>query len=100
VYVRPALVGLVHGLAGSAGIALFAATTIVSRPLAAAYLALFGLGTMLGMVALTVVMARPLRWTMRREGPMKQGGVLLAALLSITLGLDIAVHMVLRGGSP
>lgn len=99
-YARPALIGVVHGLAGSAGIALFAATTIASRPLAAAYLALFGMGTMLGMVALTVVMARPLRWTMRREGPLKQGVILLAALSSIALGLSVAVHMVLGEAAP
>jgi hypothetical protein len=98
-YARPALIGLVHGLAGSAGIALFAATTIASRSLAAAYLALFGLGTMLGMVALTMLIARPLRWSMRREGPLKQGVILLAALLSIGLGLSIAVRMVLGDGA-
>lgn len=57
---RPLLIGLVHGLAGSAGIALLAATTIGSRPLAAAYLGLVALGTVIGMVALTVLMSLPI----------------------------------------
>jgi len=91
-YARPVLIGLVHGLAGSAGIALLAATTIASRPLAAAYLGLFGIGTVLGMVALTVVMSRPISWTMRREGVLKQGVTVLAALLSMMLGAVVLVR--------
>jgi len=90
-YVRPVLIGLVHGLAGSAGIALLAATTITSRPLAAAYLGLFGLGTIVGMVALTVVISRPISWTMQRGGRVKQAVTILAALLSMGLGAAIVV---------
>jgi len=90
-YVRPVLIGLVHGLAGSAGIALLAATTITSRALAAAYLGLFGLGTIVGMVALTVVISRPISWTMQRGGRVKQAVTILAALLSMGLGAAIVV---------
>jgi nickel/cobalt transporter (NicO) family protein len=89
---RPVVIGLVHGLAGSAGIALLAATTINPRVLAAAHLVLFGLGTVLGMVALTVVMSRPISWTMRREGPLKNAVTLVAALLSMALGVVILVR--------
>ncbi|WP_437605396.1 hypothetical protein WMF20_30285 [Sorangium sp. So ce834] len=67
-HARPVVAGLVHGLAGSAGIALLAATPIPSRALAVAYLGLIALGTVVGMVALTVAMARPIGWTMQREG--------------------------------
>lgn len=94
--VRPILIGLVHGLAGSAGIALLAATTIDSRPLAAAYLCLFGLGTIVGMVTLTVVIARPIGWTMRRGGRLRSWVTVCAGLLSVALGLA----MMVRGGSP
>lgn len=97
-YARPILIGLVHGLAGSAGIALLAATTIASRPLAAAYLGLFGLGTVIGMVVLTVLMSRPLSWTMRREGLLKQGVTILAALLSMMLGAIVLVRILLGDG--
>ena len=71
---RPLLVGVVHGLAGSAGIALLALTAIPSTLGALVYLALFGVGTVAGMLLL-----RPLspclsggsrgRGGRRRDGP-------------------------------
>lgn len=91
-YARPMLIGLIHGLAGSAGIALLAATTIDSRALAAAYLGLFGLGTILGMVVLTVLISQPISWTMRRGHRVRQAVTVTAALLSIGLGVAIAVQ--------
>lgn len=88
---QPVLVGVVHGLAGSASIALLAVTTIASPMLAVAYLGLFGLGTVLGMVALTVVMAGPMGWTMRRGGLLERSVTTSAALLSIALGVAVLV---------
>jgi len=90
-YARPMLIGLVHGLAGSAGIAILAATTIGSRAWAAAYLALFGLGTVLGMVALTVVMSRPIGWLMARDERVRRATTAAAALLSVALGVLVLV---------
>lgn len=97
---RPLVIGLVHGLAGSAGIALLAATTIGSRPLAVAYLGLVALGTVIGMVALTVLMSQPISWTMRREGPLRSAITVLAAMLSIGLGLAVLVRAAAPGGAP
>jgi nickel/cobalt exporter len=99
-YARPMLIGVVHGLAGSAGIALLAATTIASRPLAAGYLGLFGLGTVVGMVALTVVMSRPISWTMKRDGLVKQAVTVLAASLSMMLGAAVLVRTLFGEGVP
>jgi len=97
---RPLVIGLVHGLAGSAGIALLAATTIGSRPLAVAYLGLVALGTVIGMVALTVLMSRPISWTMRRKGRLRSAITVLAAMLSIGLGLAVLVRAAASGGAP
>lgn len=97
---RPLVIGLVHGLAGSAGIALLAATTIGSRRLAAAYLGLVALGTVIGMVALTIVMSRPISWTMRREGRLRSAITITAAMLSIGLGLTVLVRAAASGGAP
>jgi high-affinity nickel permease len=83
---RSVLVGVVHGLAGSAGIALLASATLSSRSLALAYLLLFGAGTVLGMVLLTLLLSWPLSWTQRQEGRAAQVAVLGAALLSLGLG--------------
>jgi nickel/cobalt transporter (NicO) family protein len=89
---RPLLIGLVHGLAGSAGIALLAATTIESRWLAAAYLGLVALGTVIGMVLLTVAMSRPIGWTMRRTERTRHAVTFIAATLSVGLGLAVFVR--------
>lgn len=97
---RPLVVGLVHGLAGSAGIALLAATTIGSRLLAVAYLGLVALGTVIGMVGLTVVMSRPISWTMRRQGRLRSAITITAAMLSIGLGLTVLVRAAAAGGAP
>ncbi len=86
---RPVAIGLVHGLAGSAGVALLAVTTIGSPADAVMYLGLVALGTVIGMVALTIVMSRPISWTMRREGHLKNAVTLLAALVSIALGVTL-----------
>jgi hypothetical protein len=91
-------IGVVHGLAGSAGIALLAATTIASRAWAAAYLGLFGLGTVIGMVLLTVLMSWPIGWTVRREGAIRQIVTILAALLSLVLGAAVLFELDLSLG--
>jgi hypothetical protein len=96
---RPLMIGMVHGLAGSAGIALLAATTIDSRPLAAAYLGLVALGTVIGMVALTVAMSRPIIWSMRREGHLRNAIVVGASMLSIGLGLTVLVGALASTGA-
>lgn len=93
---RPVAIGLVHGLAGSAGIAILTSTTIDSRLWATLYLALFGLGTVIGMVALTVALAWPMAWTMRRganAARLLRGG---AALLSVGLGMFVAADALIK----
>src|SRR5262245_59303442 len=50
---RAFLVGLVHGLAGSAAVALLVVATVSDAGWASAYLATFGLGTLLGMTIIT-----------------------------------------------
>ena len=97
---RPLVIGLVHGRAGSAGIALLAATTIGSRPLAVAYLGIVALGTVIGMVALTLLMSRLIGWTMSREGRLRSAITVLAAMLSIGLGLEVLVRAAASGGAP
>lgn len=64
---RALLVGVVHGLAGSAALLLVTVSTISSLWLGIAYIAVFGIGSILGMAALSVVIALPLqgpsRWS-------------------------------------
>jgi ABC-type nickel/cobalt efflux system permease component RcnA len=60
---RPLAVGLVHGLAGSAAVALLVLSTIRSPLRAVAYLLVFGAGTVVGMMLMTSAMAIPVVWT-------------------------------------
>jgi high-affinity nickel-transport protein len=62
-YARPLVVGLVHGLAGSAAVALLV-LTIIREPMGAiGYLLLFGVGTIGGMMLITLVLAAPFALT-------------------------------------
>jgi high-affinity nickel-transport protein len=63
---RPLLIGLVHGLAGSAAVALLVLSTIRTPLWAIAYLLVFGIGTILGMMFMTAVIAMPVSCTGKR----------------------------------
>lgn len=57
------LVGLVHGLSGSAELMLLVLTTIRHPMWGLAYIAIFGIGMMVGMFALTTLFSCALRWS-------------------------------------
>jgi sulfite exporter TauE/SafE len=57
---RPLVIGLVHGLAGSAAVALLVLSTIHNPVWATVYLLIFGAGTMIGMMCMTAAIAVPL----------------------------------------
>ena len=63
---RTLLVGLMHGMAGSAALLLLTASQAPSAAIGLGYVALFGVGSMIGMGALSAVIAVPLvvsaRW--------------------------------------
>ncbi len=56
----PLLVGMAHGLAGTAGLALLVLSSIPSRSLGVVYLLVFGLGALLGMAAFGALLGMPL----------------------------------------
>jgi hypothetical protein len=62
-WLRPFVVGLVHGLAGSVAVALMI-LSIIREPVAAlGYLLLFGLGTIVGMMLITLLLSAPFTFT-------------------------------------
>lgn len=63
--VRTFIVGMVHGMAGSAAILILTATSIGDPAIALASIALFALGSICGMVALSALIAIPLAYTAR-----------------------------------
>ena len=58
---RALMVGLMHGLAGSAALVLLTLDTVPSVAVGLAYMALFGVGSMIGMAVLSIAIALPLR---------------------------------------
>ena len=84
---RSVAVGLVHGLAGSTAIALLATTTIGPVPQALLYLGEVALGTVLGMVGLTVALTRSVRWAARDARECIVRLSVIAAFASVGLGV-------------
>jgi hypothetical protein len=62
-WLRPFTVGLVHGLAGSAAVSLMVLSIIREPAAALGYLLLFGLGTIVGMMLITLILSVPFTFT-------------------------------------
>lgn len=92
--VRSALVGLVHGLAGSAAVALLVLSTIRSTAGAIGYLLLFGAGNIFGMIAITGLLSLP--FTV--GGPRMQRGRRALALATGVLSLAFGFYLVVQIG--
>jgi high-affinity nickel-transport protein len=87
---RPLLVGVVHGLAGSAAVALLVLATIPDPRWAIAYLLVFSLGTVTGMAGTAVVIAAPARAAATRFGGAPRALRLASGALSLAFGLFLA----------
>lgn len=92
-FVRPLAVGIVHGLAGSAAVALLVLTTIRDPKLAVLYLLVFGLGTIVGMMLMTAVIVLPFAYTNTRVARLNHGLRVASGLLSLAFGLFIAYRI-------
>jgi len=95
--VRPVAVGLVHGLAGSAFIALLVLAAVPGLWLGLAYLAIFGLGTVAGMALVTLAIAVPSALGARRVGRAQRYLRLASGLASVAFGLVLVQHGVSQG---
>lgn len=83
---RPLFVGVVHGLAGSAAIALLVLGAIPSALWAACYLLVFGVGTIAGMLLITTAMALPVAAAARRFERLHRILGLVTGVASVAFG--------------
>jgi high-affinity nickel-transport protein len=83
---RPLVVGIVHGLAGSAAVALLVLATISQPSWAIGYLLIFGLGTVAGMMLITAAIALPFAYSMQRFARLNRGLAAASGLLSVAFG--------------
>jgi len=95
---RPLAIGIVHGLAGSAAVALLVLATIKSASMALLYLAIFGAGTVAGMMLLTLAMAVPISALSRRFDGLEVGLSRVTGLVSIAFGLFLAYQIGIGDG--
>jgi hypothetical protein len=79
-------VGLVHGLAGSGALVLLAMSAIPSPLGSIAYILLFGLGSVLGMLVAVSLMRIPFTPRMRLGRRLRAGAVVVSSVLSIGYG--------------
>jgi hypothetical protein len=97
-------IGLVHGLAGSAAIALLVLSAIPEPKWALIYLVIFCVGVVLGMVLITAIIGAPFMLISKRMAGIHRGLTLGAGLLSFGFGLflayQIAVVDKLLGAAP
>jgi len=87
---RPLVVGLVHGLAGSAAVALLVLTTIRDPRWAAAYLLIFGLGTIAGMMLITTAISVPLSYANRFSRRLDWSMRVASGVISLGFGFYVA----------
>jgi high-affinity nickel-transport protein len=92
-WVRPLLIGIVHGLAGSAAIALLVLSTISSVRWAILYLLVFGIGTILGMVVITMTIGCTFVYGQNRFPHIGHYFGWAAGLISVAFGLFIAYRI-------
>jgi hypothetical protein len=90
---RSFAVGLVHGLAGSAAIALLVLSAIPQPLWATLYLAIFCVGTIIGMAVITTAIATPFIAVSRRASWIHQSLVTGSGLLSFCFGLFLAYQI-------
>lgn len=96
--VRPFVVGMIHGLAGSAVLALLLIGSAAGTGAAAVYLVSFAVGTVGGMAAVTSLLALPAHF--RREGAPGFGRALrvTAGVASIVIGVMLAHKVGIQDG--
>jgi high-affinity nickel-transport protein len=90
---RPLIVGVVHGLAGSAAIALLVLSTIPTPGWAVAYLVVFGFGTILGMMLITGAIAGTVSYGQKTFARIGHHVTWAAGVISVAFGLFIAYRI-------
>lgn len=96
--VRPFIVGAVHGLAGSAAIALLVLATIRNPKWAIAYLCVFGGGTVGGMIVITAAVAASFRYAKKLSRKTNSSFQFASGVISLGFGLFLAYHIVFVSG--
>jgi high-affinity nickel-transport protein len=96
--IRAVVIGIVHGLAGSAAAAILVLAAIPDTVYALAYLVIFGVGTIAGMTLITAMLAAPSVYAADRVVRLQRGIRFAAGALSLLFGIVVARAVIVDGG--
>lgn len=84
---RSLVIGMIHGLAGSAGLTLLVVPTISSPAVALLFILIFGIGSIAGMMLMSFLLGLPFHYTAGRFEFFNKAVRLCAALFSFGIGM-------------
>lgn len=87
---RPFVVGMVHGIAGSAGLTILVLATIPSALAGVVYIAVFGLGSVGGMLIMSSLISLPFVFAKKYFKAFAEGMHLAVGLASVAFGVFLA----------
>jgi high-affinity nickel permease len=91
--IRPFCIGMAHGLAGSAALLLIVLSSAQSVSEGLTYIAVFGLGSIIGMVLVGMVVSLPVLWSLNLGRPVFLALQGMASLGSVAVGLMMMYHI-------
>ena len=97
-YHKSFLVGLIHGIAGSAALMLLILSTINSIPLGIAYILVFGLGSMVGMAIVGGLISLPFIYTSKKYASINTNIRYITGTVAIAFGAFLLIKIGLIEG--
>jgi hypothetical protein len=91
--IKPLCIGMAHGLAGSAALLLVVLASSHTVLQGLAYIAVFGFGSIIGMVLIGLALSVPMVWSLSIGRPVLLTVQAIASLGSIGLGLSMLVRL-------
>jgi hypothetical protein len=95
--IRPFCIGMAHGLAGSAALLLLVLSSARSVSEGLTYIAVFGFGSIMGMVLVGMVVSLPVLWSLNLGRPVFLAVQGLASFGSVTVGLMMMFQIAFGG---
>lgn len=86
-------IGAIHGLAGSAAVTILVLSTLKNIPTGLMYIALFGVGSIIGMSVFSVIIGLPVFLASRRYNNIHRMSIIGSGVLSLIIGINIVRHI-------
>ena len=93
--IRPIVVGLIHGLAGRAAVAILILSTIKNPKLAAIYLFIFHFGVVIGMMIITTLLGASILLIKKKSEKIHRYLIIFSGILSLIFGLYIMYETII-----